>query len=192
MSSKLRRWFVVELTRPLVLVGRLVSKTYSFFFGRFEVRSSQKAEDQFRVDIRENLPFLFHDYGGTILPDKTIKHPRPFDYAVVIVALDDLCLRFIRGRGEFRVQVTSKDIPDTWEDIPLVLNMIDSEFDQRELSSFSDVVAALKPRMKILKEAFAADRFSDLHRRLSDVHDHEHAVIRQWETEINRRLHPDK
>jgi len=41
----------------------------------------------------------------------------------------------------------------------------------------------------MLQGAFAPDRYPDLVPRLENVHEHDRAIIRQWETEINRRLY---
>lgn len=130
--------------------------------------------------------------GGRLCHDETLKHPRPFDYAVAIVVLDELSLRFIRGRGEFTVQVARNCAPGSWEELPLVLSIIDEGFDQRYFSSFKEVAVALKPRMNRLLEALSTDQYPELQKRLANAHAYDRAVIRQWETEINRRLYPDK
>jgi hypothetical protein len=179
----------LELMRPILLpLFWVMEKTYDLLFGRSDPRSSKAQEEQLAQEVRENLPFLFDHYGGRIESDETLKHPRPFDYAVAIVSLDALSFRFFRGRGEFRVQVASNDTPRSWEDLPLVLGMIDPGFEQKEFSSFLEVEVALKPRMERLQVAFSEDRQADLRQRLSDVHDHQRAVIRQWETEIKSQV----
>jgi hypothetical protein len=184
---------VLDLMRPiLVPVIWAVEKTYAALFGHRDLRLSKEDDERLAQEIRSNLSFLFDDYGARIVPDETLKHPRPFDYAVVIVSLDELSFRFIRGRGEFRVQVVPNRTPSVWEDLPLVLAMVDAEFERREFSSFLDVAASLKHRMKLLQEAFSADRCPELQQQLSEVHSHERAVIRQWETEMDRRLYPDR
>jgi len=169
----------LELMKPiLVPIFWALGKAYNVLFGPSDLRSSHSSEEQLRQKIRENLSFLFDEYGARIESDQTLPHARPFDYAVVITSIQGLAFRFIRGRGEFTVQVSPTRIPLVWEDLTLVLNIIDPAFQQRDFSSFA----------ASLREAFSAGE-SELQRRLSDAHIHERVVIRQRENEINRRLY---
>ncbi len=43
-----------------------------------------------------------------------------------------------------------------------------------------------------LKEAFSDAKYPEMERDLSKEPEYERAVVRQWETEINRRLYPDR
>jgi len=179
----------LELMKPiLVPIFWALGKAYNVLFGPSDLRSSHSSEEQLRQKIRENLSFLFDEYGARIESDQTLPHPRPFDYAVVITSIQGLAFRFIRGRGEFTVQVSPTRIPLVWEDLTLVLNIIDPAFQQRDFSSFADAAVALKGHIASLREAFSAGE-SELQRRLSDAHIHERVVIRQRENEINRRLY---
>jgi hypothetical protein len=195
MSGKFSRWIVLEVMRPVVLIGSTLEKLHKLLFGRRLVRLSIEDEEQLALDVRSELPFLFSEYGGKIIPDATVKYPRPFDYASVIVAVDGLLIRFFRGREELRVWVTPKSAPNDWDELPLVLRMVVDASEWAEPKPFlflQDVARALKTRMVCLIEAFSEERYPDLKKRLSDMHKHERAVIRQWETETNRRLYPDR
>jgi len=180
---------VLELMRPVVLLGSVVERAHKLLFGPSEVRRSQAADQAFGLEIQRNLPFLFVEHAGTILMDESLEYPRPFDYTVAIVALADLSFRFIRGRGEFRAQIAPERTLEAWEDLPLVLRLIDTDFEAREFSSLQDAATALQPRMDRLIESFSADRRPALQQRLSSVHEQERAVIRQWQSEIKRRLY---
>ena len=188
MSNRVSRWIVLELMRPVVLLGSVVERAHKLLFGPREVRRSREADHEFGLEIQQNLPFLFVEYAGTILMDESLEYPRPFDYTVAIVALTALSFRFIRGRGEFRVQVAPEQSLEAWEDLPLVLSLIATDFEAREFSSLQDAATALKPRMGRLIESFSADRRPALQQKLSSVHQQEQAVIRRWQTEIKRRL----
>jgi hypothetical protein len=75
-----------------------------------------------------------------------------------------------------------------------VLSLIDpsDRFEPKSLLFWSDVAGALRPRMERLRKTFSeAGNYAELKKRLSDVHEFERAVIRQSETEINRKLYPD-
>lgn len=109
-----------------------------------------------------------------------------------MVALPELSLLFFRGRGDLPVRVAPKHAPNAWEDLPLLLSVIDDGFHRREFTSLQDVAAALKPRMKLLHEALSGERYPDLQKGLADAHAYDRAIIRQWETEINRAPYPDK
>jgi hypothetical protein len=181
----------LELLRPILApMFWVLERGYKILFGRRDVRLSMEEEERLASEIRTALSFLFDEQGGKIVRDYAVQYPTPFDYAFVIVVLDDLRFRFFRGRGELRAYVASGRTPGAWEELPLVLSIIDAGFERRDFSSFSDVAAALKPRMQLLKQAFSEARNPELQQQLSDVHGHERAVIRQWETEINRRLYP--
>lgn len=180
---------VLQMARPILIpIFWGMGKAYEALFGGSDLRSSRSSEAQFEQAIRENLRFLFEDYSAGITSDETIKHPRPFDYAIAIVSAGGLAFRFIKGRGEFRVQIAMDPKGSDWEELPTVLQIIDEQFQRSEFSSFMDIESALKPRMAFLQQSFSAAHKPALRQRLADAHCHEKAVIRQWETEINRRL----
>jgi len=180
------------MTPVLVPLFWIMDKAYKVCFGRAELRMSKEAEEKLGHEVLSDLPFLFDDYGGRLCSDETVKHPRPFDYAVVLVALDSLSLRFIRGRGEFQVQMAARQTPEAWEDLATTLAIVDERFESRFFSSVTDVAAALEPRMPRLQGALSADQYPELQKKLANARNYDRAVIRQWETEINRRLFPDR
>jgi hypothetical protein len=193
MSNSIQRWIVQEMMRPLVMVGSALGKVDELLFGRYHIRSSKKREHQFAQEIRRDLPFLFNEESGATVPDNTVKHPRPFDFASVTVDLDDLRFRFFRGRGDLRAWVAPQHAPNDWEELPLVLRVLDAPewVESKPFLFWDDLARVLKPRMAHLREALSVARYPELMVSLSDVHKQEQSVIRQWETETNRRLDPD-
>jgi len=115
MLNRLWRRMLIELLRPFVLIGVGIEKVYNFAFWKSNVRLSMENEKRLACDIAQSIPFLFREYAGVFVPidsieepvPKSLQHPRPFDYAVVVVAVEDLLVRFIRGRGDIGVQVTN-------------------------------------------------------------------------------------
>jgi hypothetical protein len=184
--------FGVQMMRPVfVPLFWILERTYELLFARSDLRMSIQAEEQLGREIQSKLPFLFDEYGGQLISSTPTK-PRPFDFAVSKVVLPDFTLQFIRGRGDFRVRIAPNHAPKALEDLPIILSIIDESFERREFKSFPDLESVLKPRMKLLQDALSPDRYSGLSPRLENVHEHDRAVIRQWETEINRRLYPDR
>jgi hypothetical protein len=193
MSNRATRWIFLELMRPVIILGKLAGKVYTVLFGRWELRSSIEAEAQLAREIRRDVPFLFHEYAGRIIPDPTVKHPQPFDFASVVVATDELLFRFFQGRGELGIWVTAPRAPTDWNNIFQVFAALDEDFaGPKWILFWSDVTRLLRPRMEKLKEAFAEENYAALEQRLSKLRAHEKAVIRECEIELNRRLYPDK
>jgi hypothetical protein len=190
MSNRFQRWLVLELMRPIVLIGSIIEKIGKPFFGPRAIRASIQREHQFAEEIRQQLPFLFNEYNGRIVADESLAHPHPFDYAVVIVELENFCLRFIRGRGELAVQVAAMGVPDGWEDLPIVLELLGGyEAKSRLILLLSDVETMLKPRMGRVREAFSPSQYTDLKPQLLQAREYERTVARQLSAEINRRLY---
>jgi hypothetical protein len=121
MSNQFQRWIVQEVMKPIVLLGSGLNKLNKILFGRYQVNRSKKDEDQLAQEIQADVPFLFSEHGGRVVPDETVRYPRPFDYASVIVEVYDLRFRFFRGRGDLRVQVAPKHAPNDWRSYPWCL-----------------------------------------------------------------------
>jgi hypothetical protein len=153
---------------------------------------SREADKNLGDEILSELRFLFDSFGGNLSDDMTIKHPRPFDYALKIVTLHGFSLRFIRGRGELTVQIATEFAPATWDDLATVLNLIDDRFEQRYFSTLDELAAILEPRMTCLQRALSEKEYPEFQKKIENARAYDRAVIRQWETEINRRLFPAK
>jgi len=143
-------------------------------------------------EIRRDIPFLFDEYAGRIIPDVSVKNPKP--YESVIVAVDELLFRFVQGHGDLSLYVTSRRAPTDWNDIYLVFVALDEENPppSKWILFWSDVTRLLRPRMDRLREAFSEQEYPAMRQQLSKLRAHEHAAIREQEIELNRRLYPDK
>ena len=184
--------FVIEVMKPiLVPLFWIMEKAYDFLFAASDLRMSVELQQRFETDVQRELPFLFSDYGGRLTPYE-LKKARPFDYAVARVALREFRLQFTRGRGECRAHIAPAHAPEELDDLSIVLSLIDETFQRRDFKSLADFRPVLEPRMSLLQDAMAVDRYSELVPQIENAHEHDRAIIRQWETEINRRLYPDK
>ena len=173
-----------------MLIGSLIEKIAKPFLGPRAIRASIQRQNQFAEEIQQELPFLFNEHKGRVAADESLRHPHPFDYAVVIVQLDDFWQRFIRGRGELAVQVAAKGAPDGWEDLPIVLELLGGyEAKSRLILLLSDVETMLKPRMSRVREAFSPSQYTDLKPQLLQSREYERTAARQLSAEINRRLY---
>jgi hypothetical protein len=73
----------------------------------------------------------------------------------VIVDLDNLLFRFVRGRGDLEVQVAPKSAPENWQSLQYVLGKVEvSESFERMHFLDLEVARALEPRMGRLREHF--------------------------------------
>lgn|SRR5262249_7866257 len=185
--------FITALVRPpLEVIGFIFGNIYRVLFGWYDVKLSREREDVLAQDIRQDLQFLF-DQGGRIVPDVTLKHPRAFDYAVVIVVVEGMFFRFMRGRGELRAQFAYQQ-SGNWSELPWLLSTIGVP-DRENLgpsSSLKDVAKMLTEHMCEIREAFASARRLETEQQLSEIRQSERVAAKQLEVEINRRVYGSK
>jgi len=199
MTKRVTRWMVEELVRPIVVtVGSGVEKIYDLIFRERNIRASIERENQLASEIRLHLGFLFREYSAAVVPIETVErakvstqHPRPFDWAFAVVALDDLVLKFFRGRGDLCVWVARKGDLDNWGELPLILHWLGwrKELDTRSFSSLQDLAEVLEPRMNLLMEAYSDRRYPETKKMVLAARDREQAVARQLSVELNRKLY---
>lgn len=191
-GKRIMEWVLVPLFGPPVWI---LGKLSGAVFNPGLVRNSKKREDQLVLTVREDFAFLFDEYGGRVVPDEGVKHPRSFDYAIVVAVPDDLPfrLRFIRGRGELRIQVASNSSPNAWEEFPSILDLIDPDNPrQHTFISLPDSARVLREYLDLLRQAFSPEHYPELKQRFDANHVRDRALIKQWEIETNRRLYGDQ
>lgn len=104
--------FVLAILRPPILVvGFVFSKLYKFCFARANERAAREGERRFAEEIGKHLSFLFTEYGAKFIANEDTPFPPGFDGAYATVAVGNLHLRFVRGRGDFDVSVASAFAP---------------------------------------------------------------------------------
>ena len=120
-SPSLRARILLGVLRPpLLLLGFVFGNLYKLCFGWLDKRLARQNEQHFAEDICKNLAFLFTEHEAEIVPNEGTPFPPPMDGAYVTVAVGNLRLRFVRGRGDFSVGVASAFDPNQWEDFRLV------------------------------------------------------------------------
>ena len=156
---------VIAIVRPPLLMLRFVfGNLYNLCFGWFDKRLARQREQCFAQDIRTYLGFLFLEQGANVIPNEGVPFPPSFDgaYVTVTVAVGDLRLRFVRGRGDFSVRVGSAFAPNDWEDFRLVADGV-GRWDMSKpgprnytLETFEPI---LRSRLEHLQQALSKHRF---------------------------------
>lgn len=156
------RLVIAIIRPPLLVIGFVVGHLYDLCFGWLDKRLARQHEQRFAEDIRANLSFLFSEHAAEIIPNEGTPFPPPFDGAYVTVAVGNLLLRFVRGRGDFSVEVASSFAPQDWEDFRLVADGI-SKWDipqsRPEHYALETFAGILQSRIKALQEVRSKERF---------------------------------
>ena len=85
-----------------------------------------------------------------------------FDGAYVTVAVGNLRLRFVRGRGDLSVKVASAFAPNDWEDFQLVADGVgrwDTSKPGPRYYTLETFEPVLRSRLQRLQEGLSKDRF---------------------------------
>ena len=85
----------------LRIIGFVLGNTYKLCFGWLDKRIARQNEQRFAEDIRRYLAFLFLERERRSFQMKELLSPPGFDGAYVTVAVGNLRLLFVRGRGDF-------------------------------------------------------------------------------------------
>jgi hypothetical protein len=148
---------------PFLAIGFVLSVIYAGLFGWWlDKRVAKRYDERLANDVRQNLPFLFTEKCGQIVPSDDYHIQRAFDLAVVTVATQDVWIRFIQVRGEFNVEVASTQPPHRWEDLSgalenaemrrgATLNDVVKTRPSRAYSSFADAARLLRAQWPVLQ-----------------------------------------
>lgn len=159
------KWWVPFVRPPLLIVRAVLSPLYHLSFDWLDRRLAKKREERLARDVQLAMKFLFTDHGARIVPNEGVRFPPSFDYAFVTVALDDVFIRFCRGRGELSVSVASRLAPSKWRDLTFVMDPLMNEPVRIREGDFRDlweVARILQPAIRNL----TAERFRQLKQRL--------------------------
>jgi hypothetical protein len=181
----------MNVIRPPLLILGFVLKPVGLLFGLLDRPIARRNERQLRLDIAEAMPFLFAEFGGRIVPNEGVPSPPSFDYAFVTVAIDNLVIRFCRGRGELDLRVGSKTRFRDLHELGLVLGFLDTQghHERWGIMNLRDAAQLLKQHMDLLMRALGGNSVDeDLAQRLGEVAASDRIAIRQAEWEINKRL----
>jgi hypothetical protein len=108
---ELRRFFVLFVIRPVLLVCEaLISSVYNVLFAWWlDPWTFTGRQKRIECDIQGEYSWIFEKYDARIVPTK--RYRQVLDYAVATVAVRDLLLKFVRGRGEAHVTVAPAHAP---------------------------------------------------------------------------------
>jgi hypothetical protein len=157
MNQSLKNRLLVILEHPSALLGFaliFIAHIASKLSGE---RNTKKRDNQLADEIRENLPFLFADYGAQFVPNE-VATPPYFDWAQARILASGLLFMFTRDRGMIYVNVAPAHAAQDWQELSAVLTFIlnkggmDSEV---EFARLPTIALVLEPQMKLLMEALS-------------------------------------
>ncbi|HTZ97674.1 MAG TPA: hypothetical protein VMB18_14830 [Terriglobales bacterium] len=156
------RIVIAILRPPLLVLGFVFGNLYQLCFGWLDRRIARQNEQRFAEDVHTYLAFLFSEHGAKVIPNEGVPFPPSFDGAYVTVSVENLRLRFVRGRGDFSVRVASAFAPNDWEDFQLVADGIGQwDVSKREAGNYTleTFEPVLRSRLGRLQEALSKGRF---------------------------------
>jgi hypothetical protein len=194
MGRELNKTVLAIVTPVFRAIGFVVGNVCSLIYEPFYRRRIAEKQKQLEHEVQEQLSFLFAEHRASTTSNTVAGNLVGLHPSLVTISIDGLLLRFIRWREEFQVHVASERAPNDWHELSLVLSIIDPiENSQRgAIRDLSDVSRLLRPNLGRLKDAYSQERYAQLEEQLSGVHAFDRVVTRQLETEINRRLYPDR
>lgn len=190
MGTMAKRWMVTALRIPLLVVGFILRPIYGLLFSRYDKKLARRNYEVLAKDIQDDLPFVFGELAGYILPDKSQRFPRYFDYAVVTVETSVFELKFTRGRGELTVQVAPKFSPDGWHELSTILFVIDIPGVKRgSIATLRQAGDLIRQNMNAISSAMSENKYPEIKAQLVDLSMRDRIVAKQLETEINRKIY---
>ncbi len=174
---------------PLVLVGKVLGVAFGPVSKALKVHFARQEARRLEQDIRNELPFLFSQHQGRIVPTPNVPLLPGFDYAFVTVEVMGLRIRFCRGRGELDVGVGAHCKPYDIYDLRLVLSLLDDaeEPDRGAVIDLGSAARLLRDELSRLNDALGGRGDEVLLRRLAQVAADDRAVIKEAEWEIRRQ-----
>jgi len=192
MDRRSIRWIVVNIVVPPLQLLSFILKPIGFLLGLLLDRPfARRDQKKFRLDIAEAMPFLFQELHARIVPNEGVPFPPGFDYAFVTVEIENMLIRFCRGRGELDVHVGSRARPRDLHELGLVLSLLDKECGVKRwgIMNLRDAAQVLESHIDLLKRALGGDAPNEaLMRCLAQVAASDRIAIREAEWEINKPL----
>jgi len=163
------------LLLPIVfVVGRMISWIYRLLF-RWWLDNShgRKADARFSKEIREQLSFLFTEYGAGLGPTEG-RLRRIMDSAYATVEAGNLRLQFVSGRGDLTVRVAPKHAPSDWHELSLVAMVIETPQGigpRANCPGLNDVAILLRSHWDSLNHALSIEQYPVIRKRLDGIYD---------------------
>jgi hypothetical protein len=191
MNPRATRWILLNVVTPPLRLLMFILKPIGLLFGLLDRPLARRHERRLRLDIAEAMPLLFQERHARIVPNEGVPFPPSFEYAFVTVEIENILVRFCRGRGELSVEVGSKARPRDLHELCLVLSLLDRQSGVKR-GGIVDVWHAatiLESSIGLLNRAFGGGAPDEaLMRGLAQVATDDRIAIREAEWEINKRL----
>jgi hypothetical protein len=171
------------------------SKPIWLLLGLLDRPLARRNERRLRTDVAEAMPFLFEERHARVVPNEGVDFPPPFDYALVTVEVENMLIRFFRGRGEFSVHVGCTARPCHLHELGLVLSLLDKQCEIRRwgIVDVWHAATVLESHIDLLKRALGGEAPDEaLMRGLAHVATSDRIAIREAEWEINKHLRSRK
>lgn len=183
--------FVTLLLRPpAIIIGFVGRPLYRLLFSRSDERHAKLNEEKLGSDIQAQIPFLFSEMNGRIVPNEGVEFPPPFDYAIVTVEMPHFLLKFTRGRDHLAVQAAPKSAPTRFHELTTILTTLEVPGVQRgQISGLSDAARILRQHADVITHALSDDEYPRLRIQLDEVYARDRVIRKQLETELNRKLY---
>jgi hypothetical protein len=148
--------------------GNGLAGSYLKWFRWNELLASKHQQELIRA-VHEDLSFLFAEHGARIIPNGDVPFPPRFDYGFVTVAIDNLYLRIVRGRGDVSVNVTPQHTPHDFHEVSFVLMAMETPEGigrRQSYVSLRDAARLLRSQLDNLKEVLSDSRYEIIQQRL--------------------------
>ena len=167
MNKLFKHWLFLVTRPPLLLIGLTGHLMYQSLFAKGDRQRAERREMQLAASVRKIFSFLFIDNSARIVDrDPTLKFPPPFDLAYVFVVKANIAYRFLRGRDEEAVSLRLAGTDDGWNELSLVLGLVDAP-EQVKVGSIDGFYAAsrlLRSNLEAIEEAFSEAHYPELER----------------------------
>ena len=144
----------------LYALGFTVVSVSKIAFGWTDELAYRRNRRKFIAEIDRDFSELFAEHNGRVVPHEGENLPRAFDYVSVTVEIEEIRLRFTRGRGELRVQVAPASDVQGWMDLSILWPRIATPESGRPPSPYDElgeVAERLKARWTQLVDTVSTE-----------------------------------
>jgi hypothetical protein len=115
-------------------------------------------QKRFERDLQKEYSWLFEKFDGRIVPQK--RYRQVLDYVVATVAVGGLLFQFVRGNGDFHVNVALSHSPNDWLEFGQAIDFAcDAERTQTPTMQMSDFQRLFEANLERLKVYFSKEEY---------------------------------
>jgi hypothetical protein len=113
---------------------------------------------RFEQYLQKEYPWIFEKFDARIVPKKRYK--QVLDYVEATVAVDDLFFGFVRGRGDFHVNVAPSHSPNDWLEFGQAIDLArNGELTRKAPVQMSDFQRMFEANLERLKTYFSREEY---------------------------------